>query len=73
MESLLTISEVCQLLKVSKRTVQRWSKNGRLRPIRLSSRIIRFKKSDIERFLKSHDEIDRIVNEIISRLDKTIK
>ncbi len=68
MENLLTINEVCQLLKVSKRTIQRWVKNHTLTPLRLSSRIIRFKQSEIERFLKSHEEIDRIVDELVSRI-----
>ena len=68
METLLTIDDVCQLLKVSKRTVQRWIKEHRLRPLRFSNRIIRFKRSDIERFIKGYEDIDRIVDEIVARV-----
>jgi prophage regulatory protein len=53
-EQLLTIQEVADLLKVSKRTVWRWLRQGRLPvPIRCSERCIRWQASVVRAYLKA--------------------
>ncbi len=47
---LLTINEVCVLLRVSRTTVYTWNTKGVLKPIKLASRV-RYLKSDIENLL----------------------
>ena len=40
---------VCELLGVSRMTVHNWGASGRLTPIRLSNRIVRFDPDQVER------------------------
>jgi excisionase family DNA binding protein len=52
MPEMLTKYEVSRLLKVSTRAVERLVKQGRIpRPVQLSGRTIRFRSTDIQRFL----------------------
>lgn len=53
-DKLMKIEEVCQLLKVSKVTVHKWKKSGRIPFHRISSRIF-FKESEILDSLKRTD------------------
>lgn len=46
-DELLTIEEVCELLKVSKMTLYRWDKLGILKKIEVGGRR-RYRKSDVE-------------------------
>lgn len=49
---LLTIEEVANLLRVSKITLKRWGKSGKLPAIRINSRgDRRYKKEEVMRFL----------------------
>jgi excisionase family DNA binding protein len=48
---LLTRSEVCKLLDVSKPTLDIFRRSGRLPEIRLSPRAIRFRREDVEAFI----------------------
>lgn len=49
---LLTIEEVANLLRVSKITLKRWGKTGKLPAIRINSRgDRRYKKEEVMRFL----------------------
>ena len=48
---LLTIDEVVALLKVSKMTLWRWSKSGRLKKVDIGG-VPRYRRSDIEILLK---------------------
>ncbi len=49
---LLTIEEVAKLLRVSKITLKRWGKKGKLPAIRINSRgDRRYKKSEVLQFL----------------------
>ena len=51
-DHLLTIRQVAELLKVSKRTVRRWADQGRLpTPVRFSKTCIRWKASAIQAHL----------------------
>lgn len=51
---LLTVEDLAKLLKVSKRTVWRWCKNGRIpAPLRYSKISIRWRASDIQNHLSN--------------------
>jgi len=53
-DQLLTVEEVMNLLRVSRRTVWRWVAQGRLpRPIRPTCVCTRWKASDIWKYLDS--------------------
>ena len=51
---LLTIDEVAALLKVSKMTLWRWSKSGRLKKVDIGG-VPRYRRSDIENLLNNND------------------
>ena len=46
-KELLTIDEVCEMLKVSKMTLHRWDKNGVLKKVEVGGHR-RYRRSDIE-------------------------
>lgn len=48
---MLTIQEVCELLKLSRNTVYRLINEGRLRAYLISRRLYRVKESDVQKFL----------------------
>lgn len=50
----LTASEVAGLFQVSIRQVQRWTSDGSLSCHRLGTRLIRYTKDDVCRFMKDH-------------------
>jgi excisionase family DNA binding protein len=50
---LLTKHDLAELLGISHRSVERLVKAGRIRAIKLSHKIIRFCKADVETFLAS--------------------
>ncbi|UYW02087.1 helix-turn-helix domain-containing protein [Flavobacterium agricola] len=50
-DELLTREETAELLKVSLATLDRWSKNGKMQPLKIQHKVY-FKKSDIEKALK---------------------
>ncbi len=52
MEKLLTVEEVSKLLSMSKISVRRLYYNGRIPAIKISERIVRFKKVDIDNFIE---------------------
>jgi excisionase family DNA binding protein len=51
--TLLTKQELSQLFKVSTRHIERLVSTGRLPALKLSSKIIRFKRADVESFMDS--------------------
>jgi excisionase family DNA binding protein len=51
MESLLTPDEAASLLKMSKVTVLRWVKSGRLPASRLGRNVLRIRRDSVERLL----------------------
>lgn len=58
MPDLLTIEEVANLLRVSKITLKRWGKKGKLPAIRINSRgDRRYKKEEVLRFLGMKTEL----------------
>jgi excisionase family DNA binding protein len=52
---LLTIAEAAELLKVSRVTIQRWLKQGRLPAYRVGPRAVRIKRTDALNFLTPHN------------------
>lgn len=50
-ESLLTPDEAASLLKMSKVTVLRWVKSGRLPASRLGRNVLRIRRDSVERLL----------------------
>ncbi len=50
-KKLLTIKEVCEYLNVSKPTIYRLIKEGKLKPIKIG-RATRFDKEDIDKFIE---------------------
>jgi predicted DNA-binding transcriptional regulator AlpA len=53
-ELVLSRHQVCEKLGVSHDTVKRMEARGQLKPIRLNSRMIRYRVSDIDRMLQAH-------------------
>jgi excisionase family DNA binding protein len=49
-QRLLTLVEVADLCRVSVHTVRKWTRNGRLRPIRLCRRLL-FAPEEVSRLL----------------------
>lgn len=45
---MLKMSEVCEILQVSRQTVQKWIKAGKIKQIRRSQRLIRFNAAEVE-------------------------
>ena len=53
MEELLTLNEAAKILKVHPNTLRLWDKNGSLPAIRIGvKRVRRYKKEDLEKFIK---------------------
>jgi len=50
MDNLYTLTEVADLLSVSKETLRRWDKNGKLKPIRLPNNYRRYTKDSLREF-----------------------
>ena len=55
MTEVLTISDVCAILKVSRTTVYRIIKENQLKAIRVR-KTVRVKMSDLEEYLSAYDE-----------------
>lgn len=52
-EEYLTLTEVCDLLKVHPNTLRNWDKNGTLKAVRIGvKKIRRYRKTDIQKFIK---------------------
>jgi excisionase family DNA binding protein len=51
--ALLTKEEVAKLLRVSTRTIERFVRTGRLPALKLSSKITRFQRANVEAFMAS--------------------
>jgi excisionase family DNA binding protein len=49
--TLLTVPEVAKILRINPETVRNWARDGRLSPVPLPSRMLRFRRSDVEALL----------------------
>jgi excisionase family DNA binding protein len=47
---LVTMPEAARLLAVSTRTIQNFVRLGKLRPVKIGGRGVRFRRADLERF-----------------------
>lgn len=58
MDKLLTVNDVCKIFNIEKTTLYAWIAKKRIPVIKISGRMVRFKMSEIERWLseKSHNE-----------------
>jgi excisionase family DNA binding protein len=52
MDRLLTVRELAERLGISAGTAYHWLSQGRLACVRLSSRCVRFRESDVEKMLE---------------------
>jgi excisionase family DNA binding protein len=52
MDRLLTVRELAERLGISSGTAYHWLSQGRLPCVRLSSRCVRFRESDVEKMLE---------------------
>lgn len=50
---LITVRQAAAELQVQINTIYRWCTRGLLRPVRLGTRAVRFRRSEIERFKKN--------------------
>jgi len=49
---LLTVKEVCKMLRITRSTLVIWESQGKIKRIKLGDKSIRYEESEIERFLK---------------------
>jgi excisionase family DNA binding protein len=52
-KELLTAEDVAQLLNITKRTLLRWARDGKIERVRISTKVILFRVEAIEEFVKS--------------------
>jgi excisionase family DNA binding protein len=55
---LLTTAEACQQLRISRMTLWRYVKDGRISPIRLSPRAVRYRPEDLDAITIDHIDND---------------
>lgn len=55
MIQLLSYQDVGRTCGVSPRTIRRWVADGRLNPVRLSSKIVRFRETEVNALIKSSE------------------
>lgn len=53
MDDLMNVPEVAKSLNLSKWTIYRFARSGRLRGVMIGNRSLRFQKSDVEKFIKA--------------------
>lgn len=68
-DSLLSYSQAAQRLGVSRETIYRYQRDGKLHAIRLSSKIVRFRVSDLERLL-ADNEVPLMQEKLNSHINK---
>tara|TARA_B100000795_G_C22791526_1_gene437202 strand:- start:137 stop:1426 length:1290 start_codon:yes stop_codon:yes gene_type:complete len=61
MDKLLTLTEVADMLSVSKETLRRWDKNGKLKPVRLPSSHRRYSKESLRQFETARFLFDTVI------------
>jgi excisionase family DNA binding protein len=55
-ENLLTLKQVSERLGISKVTLWRWIKDGKLSSVRLSQRTVYVRKEELERFIRESEK-----------------
>lgn len=57
LENYLTAEQIAERLGITEKTVQRWTRAGKLpRPYRLSRRVVRYRESEIARAIERHKQ-----------------
>ena len=59
----LTVQEIAALLKVNTQTVYNWIDSGTLRGIRIGSRRVRVRETELERFIRAGGDLGKDVGE----------
>ncbi|MDZ4277630.1 MAG: helix-turn-helix domain-containing protein [Dehalococcoidia bacterium] len=54
----LTIAEVCAILQVTRATLYRWARQGKLRLYKLGARATRVRRADLDRMLEPANAAD---------------
>lgn len=62
-QALLTTAETASLLKLSKRTVLNYAREGRLQPVRLTSRTVRFSAESVRALVADAETVRSAVGE----------
>jgi excisionase family DNA binding protein len=62
MQTLFTVKELAELLKVSPLSLYHWISEGRLPVIRFSKRCVRFRECDVEKLLDDLRSQDQSTN-----------
>jgi len=74
-EELLTPEEVARILKVDKRTIYYWIERKMINYIKVNKKVVRFRPSDVDEFLRKHTikatDVDEVVDEILSKLSRS--
>jgi len=68
MEKLLTIREVAEILRVSRRTIERWVKQGKIKAVRIGPHTLRFTPSDVEDLITGKGHVEKTTAEILRRI-----
>lgn len=55
---LLTVAEAAQALRISKPTIWRWIREGRLHPVRLGRRMVRLRRAEVRAIAQKPDVAD---------------
>lgn len=51
-DRLLTVTEVTEMLGVTKPTLHRWEKDGYLKPVRIGGGLVRYRKKDVQQIAR---------------------
>lgn len=51
-DRLLTVTEVTEMLGVTKPTLHRWEKDGYLKPVRIGGGLVRYKAKDVQQIAR---------------------
>ena len=55
-ERLLKVEDVAQMLNIKPITVYQWYEQGRLKGFKLGSKLVRFRKTEVDSFLQEIEE-----------------
>lgn len=61
METLLTATDVCQVLRIHKSTLWRWLAAGQIQSLRTPTGRLRFRQSDVEEVLEADRETEAVI------------
>ena len=70
MQKLLTLDEVANELRISRRTLYLWVKQNRIKAIKLPNNKLRIESSELERVLKDSKVDSNVWQNMILRLTK---